>query len=145
MFFNKKIGRREFLKDAAIGTAGIFIGTKTLTKKFENILDTQQSIVTICRDVNATSGSNVNQAIVQVMVDESIKNLTGLNNIGEAWKSLFPGITQTSVIGIKVNALYGPMSTNPEVVNVVINGLALMDIGGNNFIKNKIGIGTIGK
>jgi hypothetical protein len=86
----------------------------------------------------ATSGPNIDPAVVQVMVDESIMNLTGLSDVGEAWKSVFPGITQSSIIAIKINALHGPMSTNPEVVNAVVDGLGQMIVQGSNFVKNNI-------
>lgn len=136
--FRKKISRREFLKDAAIGTSGLLVGAKAFAERLDRFVDAQQSTVVICRDVAATSGVNINQSIVQIMVDESLRELTGISDVGEAWKSLFPGITQNSVIGMKINALYGPFSTHPEVINAVVNGLTQMPVNGNNFIRNNI-------
>ncbi len=137
-YLKKKITRREFIRQTAAGTAGLIIGPKAVATKLERLSFHPASIVVICRDINATSGSNINQSVVQIMVDAMIKNLTGISNVGDAWLSIFPGITQSSIIGIKVNALYGPMSTNPEVVNAVVNGLGQMNVGGSPFRKNNI-------
>ena len=54
------------------------------------------SKVVVVTDTNATdkTAKTVNADVVQIMVDEGIKNYTGIDNVGEAWKSIFPGITQ---------------------------------------------------
>jgi hypothetical protein len=44
--------------------------------------------------------------------------------------SLFPGITSSSVIGIKVNCANSSVPSNPETVQAIIDGLLLMPIPG---------------
>ncbi|HUI91849.1 MAG TPA: DUF362 domain-containing protein [Chitinivibrionales bacterium] len=47
-----------------------------------------------------------------------------------AWESLFPGLTASSLIGIKVNTLGGSnVSTRPEVVTAIVSSLTAM-LGG---------------
>jgi len=137
-YFKKKITRRKFLRDVTVGTAGTMLGAQALAKKLENIAFRQMSIVVICRDVEATSGSVINDAVVQIMIDESIKNLTGMSNVGDAWFSILPGITSSSIIGIKVNALNEYLPAHPQVVNAIIQGLSQMMVGGSNFNANNI-------
>lgn len=137
-YFKKKITRRKFLKDVAVGTAGTVLGAKAFARKLESMDFRQMSIVTICRDIDATSGSMINESVVQIMIDESIKSMTGIPSVGDAWQSIFPGITASSVIGIKVNALNEYLPAHPEVTNAVIDGLSQMMVGGSNFLKNNI-------
>ena len=82
----------------------------------------------------------VNADVVQVMIDEGIKNYTGLTDVGEAWKSIFPGITGSSIIGLKVNTLFNTRNTgtHPQVAYAVAEGLKKMDFGGNLFPENNI-------
>ncbi len=136
---NNKISRRDFLKQLALGAAGMTIAPKIFAREFEkNSLFTPASDVIWCSDVAATTGSTINQSIVQIMMDTSIRRLTGLSDIGEAWKSLFPGIASNSIICIKVNCINSLLSSHPPVVETIINGLAQMNIGGQNFIRNNI-------
>ncbi len=132
----KDISRRKFLKYLGIGTIGLITRPKIpfATKHIGH----RASDVVQCFDENATSGSTINESVVQVMIDESIKTLTGINSVSEAWKSIFPGITENSVIGIKVNCINSAVSTNPEFVNCIINGLAQMDFSGANYQRNNI-------
>jgi uncharacterized protein (DUF362 family) len=95
------------------------------------------SDVVQCFHEGATSGSDINEEVVQMMVDESIMALARIRNVGEAWKTIFPGITDTSIIGIKVNCASPQTPTNPEVVRCICNGLAQMDVG-TLFKKNNI-------
>jgi len=58
------------------------------------------------------------------LVDESIMALARVRNVGEVWKTVSPGITDASVIGIKVNCASLKTPTCPEVVCCTANGLA---------------------
>jgi hypothetical protein len=71
------------------------------------------------------------------MADESIRALVGADDIGEAWKSAFPGIGADSVVGIKVNCLF-QITTHRELVNCIVNGLGQMQFGGVPYNKNNI-------
>ncbi|MDD5529792.1 MAG: DUF362 domain-containing protein [bacterium] len=130
----KKITRRKFLKLAGIGTAGLVakpilsFGTK----------GNKASDVVQCYSADTNTGSTINQSTVQLMMNASIKALTGQSTVGDAWKSIFPGINSSSVIGIKVNCINSALSTHPTVVNCIVNGLIQMNLGGTNFIKNNV-------
>ena len=127
-----EISRREFIKRSILGSLGMAFVPRILKA------GDQKSIVVMCTDVDATSGPNINEAVVQIMMDVSIKNLTSINNVGDAWQSIFPGISQSSVIGIKLNCLYDQFASHPEVANTIVNGLAQMNVGGSPFKKNNI-------
>jgi uncharacterized protein (DUF362 family) len=143
----KNISRRDFLKYLGAGAWGLVVAPKLgksgplsrLARAGRGVLDGSfSSDVVQCYDENATSGSTINEAVVQVMMDASVKALTGLNDVGEAWKSLFPDITQSSVIGIKVCNGNSLIATHPAVVRSMIDGLVQMNVGGSNFLKNNI-------
>jgi uncharacterized protein (DUF362 family) len=132
----KHISRREFLKYVGAGTVSLIAQPKiglSLTDKL-----VPASTVVQCFDENATSGSSINESVVQIMVDESIKTITGIGDAGEAWKSLFPGITESSVIGIKVNCINESLPGHPVMTNCIVNGLTQMTVGAGNFIRNNV-------
>ena len=132
----KGISRRNFLRYLGVGSLGFFARPLfPFTPKGRGF---RASDVVQCFDENATTGSTVNESVVQIMMDESIKTLTGISNLGDAWKSIFPGITESSVIGMKVNCINSSVPTRPEFVNCIINGLAEMQFGTNNFPINNI-------
>lgn len=132
----KGISRRNFLRYLGIGSLGFL--ARPLFPFATKGRGFRASDVIQCFDENATSGSTVNESIVQIMMDESIKTLTGISNVGEAWKSIFPGITENSIIGIKVNCINSSVPTRPEFVNCIINGLAQMEFGAVNYQRNNI-------
>ena len=126
----KEVSRREFLKYVGVGALGL-VARPRLLSAFERGLSplAEASDVVQCFHEGATSGSDINEEVVQMMVDESIMALARIRNVGEAWKTIFPGITDTSIIGIKVNCASPQTPTNPEVVRCICNGLAQMDVG----------------
>jgi len=134
----KEVSRRDFLKYVGVGALGLVVKPRLLSaldQEFSPALDA--SDVVQCFHDGATSGSTINESVVQMMVDESIMALAGIRNVGEAWKTVFPGITDTSIIGIKVNCINSSHKTNPAVVNCICNGLAQMNVG-TLFKKNNI-------
>jgi len=80
----KDISRREFLKYLGFGTVGLIVTPKLsfAGEKFGS----RASDVVQCFHDDATSGSTINEPVVQIMMDESIKTLTGIDDVGEAWK-----------------------------------------------------------
>ncbi|MCK4251021.1 DUF362 domain-containing protein [candidate division WOR-3 bacterium] len=132
----KDISRRRFLKYLGAGTIGLIATPKIpFTTKING---SRASDVIQCFDENATLGSTINESVVQIMMDESIKSLTGINNVGEAWKSIFPGIIENNIISVKVNPINSSLSTHPEFVNCIVNGITQMNFGAQNFIRNNI-------
>jgi len=135
----KDVSRRDFLKYVGVGALGLVAKPQLLSafdRKLWPALDA--SDVVQCFHDGATSGSTINEPVVQMMVDESIMALAGVRNVGEAWKSIFPGITQSSIVSIKACNGNGAIPTHPAVVRCMIDGLARMDVGGSNFPKNNI-------
>jgi hypothetical protein len=135
----KDFSRRDFLKTLGIGAIGLVARPRLLPALDRlGVQSDLASDVVQCYHEQATSGNTINEPVVQMMVDESIKALTGIPNVGEAWKSIFPGITEASVIGIKVNCINSLLPSHPHVTRCIANGLAQMDFSGILFKKNNI-------
>lgn len=132
----RNISRREFLKYLGIGAFGLIVKPKFSLAQEKNGF--RASDVVQCFDENATSGSIINESVVQIMTDESIKTLTGIDDVGEAWKSIFPGIIENSIISIKVNCINSSVPTHPEFVNCIVDGLSQMNFGGGYYKKNNV-------
>jgi len=144
---NKCFTRREFIDRAAKGTIGL-VGYSLLNNRFLNAADvtnTRSTVVVVKHDTASKieyQGNkklyNVDQQIAQVMMDEGICQLVGINDIGEAWKSFFPGITQSKVISIKLNCIARQdnalgLASHPEVIYSIVNGLTRMQVDGSPF------------
>jgi uncharacterized protein (DUF362 family) len=135
----KEVSRRDFLKYVGVGALGLVARPKLLPAFERGLFPPEDaSDVVQCFHEGATTGSTINEPVVQIMVDESIMALAGIRSVGEAWKTLFPDIADTSVIGIKVNCINSQLATHPAVVRCLCNGLAQMDVGGSPFKKNNI-------
>jgi hypothetical protein len=133
----KEISRRDFIKYCGVGTLGLLVKP---TMSWARISDGRplRSEVIQCFHEDATAGSTINESVVQVMMDESIKTLTGIMDVGEAWKSVFPGITENSIITIKINTINEYLPAHPEFINCIVEGLAQMQFGANQFKRNNI-------
>jgi hypothetical protein len=86
-------------------------------------------------DSSATQGMTINAAVVQQMVNAGVMELTGQADLGEAWKSLFPGITSSSKLSMKLCLADSPfadglMKTHLEVTQAVTAGVLKMDLSG---------------
>jgi len=135
----KEVSRRDFLKSVGVGALGLVARPKLLPALERGLFPPgEPSDVVQCFHESATTGSTVNEPVVQMMLDESVMALAGVRNVGQAWKTLFPGITETSVIGIKVNCASPQTPTRPEVIGCICNGLAQMDLGGSQFKRNNV-------
>jgi len=134
-----EIDRRDFLKRAAIGTAG-FALTSSLTgfPGGRGWAGEDLTRVVIVTDQAATSGTAIETDVVSVMTDRGIMELTAQGSVGQAWRSLFPGITASSRIGIKVNCINRYLSSHPEVTRAIVDGLAAMEVDRAPFPRNNI-------
>jgi uncharacterized protein (DUF362 family) len=129
------IDRRTFLRVVSMaGAAGLVYPGRLVS----SLGSPDLSRVVFVMDDNATSGTSIDEAVVQNMMDCGIMNLTGLFAAGEAWKSLFPGIDPSSVIAIKINCRCSTMPTHVPVTNAVTNGLTQMIVDGSPFPENNI-------
>jgi len=89
------------------------------------------SKVVIARHPNSVINLyNFDQSIVGEMVNKAIVEFTGQEAPGLAWGQIFPGLTASDVIGIKINARYSNIPSHVEVTNAVVEGLASIQVGG---------------
>lgn len=124
------ITRRRFIKSAAVGTAGLIAGPHLFLPRAARG-NSRMSRIVRTHHPDATSGMNtVHQEPVDLMVHTAVRALTGITDTAEAWKSFFPGITPDNTVSIKINLACGDVPTHPEVVNAIIDGLLMMDLGG---------------
>jgi hypothetical protein len=135
--FQGRMNRRQFLTRVSLSTAGmaaapLLVRWGTSGEARGGVpVDTPKAVV--AHDPNATSGSSVNKAVVQQMLDDAVKQITGTSDTMEAWNALFPGLTLSDVIGIKVNCINYPVPTRPEVVECITDRLRQIEIGGDTF------------
>jgi hypothetical protein len=122
--FGAGIDRRTFLKVASIKGAASLIYPRSL---LSGLAPKDLSRVVVIEDSSVTSGLAIDASIVQSMMDCGIMALTGRNDVGEAWKSLFPGIAETDVVAVKVNCASSQLPSHPEVAFAVRDGLYQID------------------
>jgi hypothetical protein len=72
--------------------------------------------------------ATINQDEVEQNVHLAVQTLTGIDDTGLAFESLFPGLVSTSTIVLKVNCI-GPCDTRWETARGVVSGLSMM-LGG---------------
>ncbi len=131
--------RREFIKKTAGATTGLLFSPFFVTKYIkEPRRVSDNSRVVMVKDDSAIPTSVIDENVVQVMMDVGICDLTDIDNVGEAWKSLFPDLTLNSVIGIKVNCINKSLSSHPRVANAIVQGLKRMTVENESFPENNI-------
>jgi uncharacterized protein (DUF362 family) len=137
---SKRVERRDFLKILSLTGVGGIIASRSAVARV--LSPDATSNVVVVTDTNATNktAKTINADVVKNMVDTGIKTYTGIEDVGEAWKSIFPGINAGSILGLKVNTLFNTRNTgtHPQVAKAVSDGLALMDFGGTKFPENNI-------
>lgn len=133
--FLSQIDRRHFLRILSFtGIAGLIYPSNLISSILNKPLS---RIVTVTHD-EATSGTLINENKVGMMMDIGVRTLAQINDSGEAWKSLLPNVSTSSVIAIKVNCAAPAVPSHPEVVNAVVEGLKLMNFGGSYFPEKNI-------
>jgi len=85
-------------------------------------------IVLFQNDLMGGHLSTIDYAFVEQVVHRGVRILTGIDDVGLAFESLFPGLTATSTFAIKVNCI-GPTDTRWETARGIVSGLSLM-LGG---------------
>lgn len=143
----KNLSRREFNSKIIKYSAGALSYPWIKKSYTENIArDTGKVPVVVVAEsgVYSIKFNVIDQNKLQVMVDSGIRRLTGIGDIGEAWKSVFPNITIDKMISIKVSCLARSalpdtgLATHPEAANCIINGLTSMKFNGINFPEENI-------
>ena len=151
---NRTYSRRDFSKKILKSAAG-FAGISFFCKKSpsspgngnngDDLIIEKSPVIAVKHDNSTISYYEVDPDIVQNMVDAGIKRLTEIDNVGEAWKSVFPGITRDKKISIKVNCIARQdhlrgLASHPEVAYSIVNGLKLMNVEGSAFPEENITI-----
>ena len=97
MATKKVTGRRNFLKIAAAGTAAIAINPgvgkvlgASAVPAARDPGNKWPGKVAINFNKAAVKSDAADETVVAKMVDQTIKLLTGKEDVGEAWKSVFP-------------------------------------------------------
>ena len=135
----RSYNRREFIDHTVKGTIGLLAFPFILNNSNESkAVSLAKSTVVVVKDETVLTSNRIDQKVVQVMVDAAIKTSTGIPDVGEAWKSLLPGIKQSSVISIKINCINRSLASHPEVAYGISNGLTKMNVEGNSFPENNI-------
>jgi len=141
----QKVTRRDFIGRSVKMAAGL-TGFSLFGKSAGNLSGTtlNKSQVVVVKDEGVIlNAGGIDQNVLQRMMDAGIRQVTGIDNIGEAWKSLFPGITQSKTISIKVNCIARQdnptgLATHPETVFSIINGLKQMQVEGSSYPEENI-------
>jgi uncharacterized protein (DUF362 family) len=137
----KKVNRRTFMGAAASAAAALSLPVKPffiISRSAAAADHLRDARVVIVRDMAAHSGSQIVSSVAQVIMDEAIRRYTGLSDVGEAYRSVFPGVALDSVIGIKINCINTSVPTHPAVVAALTNGLQKMTFSGTPFPANNI-------
>ena len=92
-----------------------------------------QSRVVVVWDTNAVRGATIDSLVVRSMMDAGIKALTDSTTVGQAWKGIFPGLTVSQNICIKLNCINSALSSHPQVTTSILRGLTQMQLGATTF------------
>ena len=124
--FNEKSGitRREFVKSATVGTAGLALMNWPKAEVQANQKYPYWGKVVVARDDSATDGPKINPQIIGPLLDEAVYALTD----GRGWKGIFPAIKPREKVAIKISSMNpGTLITHEEVLEVIVS--KLMDLG----------------
>lgn len=143
-----KTQRRDFLKTVLTGGTGALI---TSVNPIRGAITQQEPtspsplnkwpgrvVVNFNRD--AVKNEEVNIPVVKKMIEQSIKLLTGEEDIGAAWKAIFPEtLSSSSKIAIKVVA-WNPYKAGLHwsCARAVVDGLIQMEVDGKKFPASNI-------
>jgi len=129
------VSRRAFLGSLAGGAALALTDTRRL---FAADIDARPRVVSAHHEDAVTwdyqtgwYGDHVSQPLVDTLMDRALLELTGLNDVGSAWRALLPGYAPGKKIAVKVNFNNGWSCTENdniidglvEVVNAMARGL----------------------
>jgi uncharacterized protein (DUF362 family) len=131
----QNVDRRTFLRIISFTGATGLIYPRHLLSHLVNLANSR---IVIATDHSASDGLTINDLTVQTMLNSSIQALTQINDLGEAWKSLFPNIDINKTIAIKVNCINSSMPTHPPVTYALANSLQQMIFDSVPFPANNI-------
>jgi len=129
MKFSKS--RREFLKKLISIGAGIYSLTR-MGLPISEAKDKKSKVVIVQNDNVRNKNGEIVQNVLKEMLDNAIMELSGKNQVKDAWKQYFQ---QNETVGIKINTLAGlRMTTHRELTYLIADSLANIGIKPENII-----------
>ncbi len=128
----RRIGRRSFIKRGSVSLAGaglasVFGGRDAYGQSAE-----KTRLVMVKHDGATDEQGTGLPDIVKRMVDTAIRELTGRDSLRDAWREY---VSPDDVVGLKINLRGGRrLSTQPCVVNPILDGLIEAGVKRNNII-----------
>jgi hypothetical protein len=128
--------RRDFLKLTSLAAVAAASRAAGATPLFDAPASAPRSLrgnslpgrIVLYHEAGMHGQGTIDLARVEAAVHHGVRLLTGIDDTAGAFESLFPGLTSTSAIAIKVNCI-GPCDTRWETVRGIVAGLKLM-LGG---------------
>jgi hypothetical protein len=131
-FDSRHLSRRTFLKGAAVTAGALFLPPLHAAEGPAARKEDHSIVVTARSDEIRGAGGELLSTRIKKLLDESLCRLTGKTPARDAWRSLF---APQERVTIKVGCLPGAMlSTRPEVVRAIIEGLTEAGVKGANII-----------
>jgi len=117
--------RRDFLKQ--LWNFFLLIGGwPFLESSISKELDGKSRIVIAHHPQVFNFNGTIETNVLQYMIDEGMKALTGKFTVREAWQFIFSDYEWGNVVGLKINCVTDLFPTHPELVDVVSNGLTTL-------------------
>ena len=130
------LNRRHFLKTTAVGTAALSIAPGLLRGNQPAIAADSLSRVMLAAHTGLVDASEqVDAKIVRAVLDDTLIALTNTASVRDAWMQIFPALSSTDVIGLKVNCINRRLSSHPEIVYALTDSIVTaLDVNPNNLI-----------
>lgn len=124
-----RTSRRDFLKTSAAAAAAAAIGPTAgamgLSTPAYGEGNLHPGRIVRYHDPAMNGHGTIDRDRVEEVVHHAAQILTGESDTARAFETLFPDLTSTTTIAIKVNCI-GPCDTRWEVARAVVKGLSLM-------------------
>ena len=128
----RRIGRRSFIKRGSVSLAGAGLAS-VFGGHDANGQSARQTRLAMVKHDGATDEQGTGLPdVVKRMVDTAIRELTGKDSLRDAWCEF---VSPDDVVGLKINLRGGRrLSTQPCVVNPILDGLVEAGVKRNNII-----------
>ena len=111
---DRKMYRREFIRDVSLAGLGLAVGPALLDLSArKSSAQAGMSKIVIANHPKAVKGMRVNAEIAQRLVDMSVMQLTGQSSIADAWASILPSLSPDDLVTIKVNCINRSLTASP--------------------------------
>ena len=132
---NDGLTRRDFIRTAAIGAAGVAFGVNAFSRDATAVPPSKWKTGATVVDVRSPrwrADAKVDAAFVRKMVDYGVCRLTGKNALADAWRTI---VEPTDVVGVKFNAEPGDYTgANAALVGAIAAGLVASGVKTGNII-----------